>query len=614
MTPIDPDLLDALIKRGNVLEATGDTVGALALYDEAAQLAPDQGRPQLNRGNALTALSRFAEAEAALQQAYALGATAAARLNLGNLYLLARRLEEAASAYAEALKLRPGWEAASFGELCVLYASGNPKLLQAIESFLADYPGHAAARQMRLNIFSAAPPEQILAAIDPDHCIDPELLRLRYAAGTRLFDHTNAMVDLRRAVQLDPSDPESLCALAFAIMIHPGTEGPIELLPLIRQTLSTIERAAPALRSMAPYRIGYLSGDYTAHPAASFLLPIFLGHRRDRFVPVALANVARPDAMTARFQTAGAEWIDLSAMNDQAAEARLREAGLDVIVDFSGWTMANRLPLLARRIAPVQITTIGIYQTTGVPEIDFRICDAASDPPGLTETQHSETLLRTNGPHVCYHEFRAIPSSSIQPARLHGHFTFGYFNAMEKITSDMINQWIAILQRAPTTRLKILGVRIEVSRRCLIARFTEAGVNERVTVLDRLKTHEYAAMLTTVDLALDSHPYNGGTTTIETLLAGVPVLTHSGPWSFSRSARVFLEPLGLSDWAVDSAEAFVERAVQVATGPIELLETLRAELPQRVRASPLMDQTGYIERWEAVLLQAIKLRQAALRG
>lgn len=176
----------------------------------------------------------------------------------------------------------------------------------------------------------------------------------------------------------------------------------------------------------------------------------------------------------------------------------------------------------------------------------------------------------------------------------------------------MIRQWIELLQRAPTARLKILGLKHHASIRWLTERFTETGVAERVTVLSRLKVSEYDAMLTTVDVALDSHPYNGGTTTIETLLAGVPVLTHSGPWSFSRSARVFLDPVGLSDWAVDSAEAFVDRAVQLATGPLEPLETLRAELPQRVRRSALMDRAGYIERWEAVLLRAIELRRAEL--
>lgn len=452
-----------------------------------------------------------------------------------------------------------------------------------------------------------------LDAIDPGRCRDAALLRLRAAAAASLFDHATARSDLQRALSLDASDPQSLCALAFACMTHPGEAGPVALLPSIRQALPTPAAATPALRAGPPYRIGYLSGDYRAHPAANFLLPLFLGHRREHFVPIALANVGKRDAITGQFEAIAPEWVDLSLMNDSAAATRLREASLDVIVDFSGWTEGNRLPLLARRVAAVQITAIGVYLSTGVPSIDFRIVDSVSDPPGLTETHHSEQLLRTAGPQACYHELRPIPSSQIQPARRNGYFTFGFFNNSAKITRDMVAQWIAILDRVPTARLKILGVREEASRRWLRARFLDAGLGERATILGRLDVTEYDRTLTTVDLALDSHPYNGGTTTIETLLAGVPVLTHSGRWSFSRSARVFLDPLGLADWAVNSAEAFVERAVQVASGPVEALESLRAELPRRVRASALMDRTGYIERWETVLLEAIERRRAALR-
>ncbi len=610
MTPIDPDALDALIQRGNAREAARDPAGALALYDEAARLAPDQGRPQLNRGNALTALRRYAEAEAALLQAYRLGSKAPAQLNLGNLYLQAGRLAEAASAYAEALTLRPGWAAAGFGELCVLYAARSPKLLQAIDRFLVEHPEHADARRMRLTVLSATDPHQILDFVDREQCTDSMLLQLRVAAQTLLFDHAEAMADRRRALEIDPCKPESLCGVAFGTMTWPG-QGPAWLLPEIRRALPAAQRPPPPLRPAAPYRIGYLSSDYKGHPAASFLMPLLLGHRRERFVPVALANLEEPDGITRQLQAAASEWIDLGGLEDADAEARLRAAELDVIVDFSGWTKGHRLPLLARRIAPVQITAIGVYLTTGVPDIDFRICDAYSDPPGLTEAQHSETLLRTVGPHACYHEFRKISSSPIQPARFNGYFTFGFFNNSDKITREMVEQWIAILQRAPTARLKIVGVKHDASRRWLAERCGAAGVAARVQILERLKTQEYDAILTTVDVALDSHPYNGGTTTIETLLAGVPVLTHSGPWPFSRSARVFLDPVGLSDWAVDSAETFVERAVQVATGPLEPLEALRAELPERVRRSALMDRAGYIERWEAVLLDAIQRRRTA---
>lgn len=612
MTPIDPDPLDALIKRGQALEAARDPEGALALYDEAARLAPEQSRPLLNRGNALTALGRYAEAEATLQQAYALGATASAQLNLGNLYLRTGRLPEATTAYAEALRLRPGWAAAGFGELCVLHAARDPKLLQAIDDFLAAHPQHSGASAMRLSILSTAPPEQILECVDPTRCTDPKLLLLRSSAAAVLFDHDSAMADRRRAVELDPADMESLCSLAFASMTHPSAEGSRSLLPLIRRALPPTEVATPPLRDAPPYRIGYLSGDYYAHPSSNFLIPLFLGHRRERFLPIALANLSESDKITEIFKSLSPEWIDLGGLDDEAAEARLRKARLDVIVDLSGWTLRNRLRVLARRIAPVQLTAIGAFLTTGVPTIDFRVCNTVSDPPGLTEDQYSETLLRMDGPPACYHEMRTIVFSPIQPARINGYFTFGFFNHPKKITREMVDQWTAILAQAPAARLKIIGLQHDASHQWLLNQFDKSGVAERVELHGRLRIENYDATLTTVDLALDSYPYNGGTTTLETLLAGVPVLTRRGPWSVSRSTLVALEPLGLSDWAVDSAEEFIARAVAIANGPVEPLETLRAQLPQRVRRSSLMDRVGYIERWEAALLDAIQRRRAAM--
>ncbi len=618
MTPVDPDSLDALIKRGNAQEASGNLAEALALYDEAVRLAPDQGRPLLNRGNLLTRLGRHAEAEAALRRAYALGSTAAASLNLGNLYLRVERLADAAAAYAEALQLRPGWEAAGFGTLCVLHASQSPELLGAIQRFLVDYPEHPGAKRMLAHLLnttelSATAPEQVLAAIDPQRCADPRLLLLRASAATTLFDHEAAMVDRRRAVELTPTNLDVLGNLAFASMTYPDTDGSVTLLPLVRRAFAATTAQAPALRDAPPYRIGYLSGDYFAHPSANYLFPLFLGHHRERFIPIALNNRTESDKITEMLKALSAEWIDIGNLNDNDAEIRLREAGLDLVVDLSGWTFLNRLQLLARRVAPVQLTAIGAFLTTGVPAIDFRVCSTISDPPGLTEDQYSETLLRMDRPPACYHELRRIPASPIQPARLNGYFTFGFFNNASKITRAMVDQWIEILRQAPTARLKIVGIKSAASRSWLLNAFSNAEVSERVKLHDRLRIPDYDALLTTVDVALDSYPYNGGTTTIETLLAGVPVLTRSGPWSVSRSTLVALEPLGLSDWAVSSAEEFVARAVQIANGPLEPLEALRVQLPQRVRQSSLMDRVDFITHWEAALMKAIELRRAALR-
>lgn len=606
------DSAASLILRGHEMEDAGDAAAALALYDEAAHRDPGSVSAQLNRGNALLLLNRHRDAIAAYRQAVTLGDSPGAWLNIGNLCLDINDLVTAKHAYLNALRLRQNWMDPRFGLLCVAKQSKDASLVEQLKEFLDSYPGHPDASLMLAEALVEEDPILATSMINALPQQDARSDNVLALAALAQFDSHRGLAYLERALAQAPGNAAHLTFLSFTRMIAP-TATANEPVTVIRNHLPKFPDPPLRLRTQGPYRVGYISYDYRAHPAAHFLMPLLLGHRRDRFSVIAINNLPQPDILTPHLLAAADEVIDIALLNDEQACALLREAALDVVIDFSGWTIGNRLPLLARRIAPVQMTAIGVYMTTGVPAVDFRICDASSDPPGLTEAQNSEQLLRTEGPNCCYHELRPIPASSVQPARQNGYFTFGFFNNSVKITRTMIGQWVQILRHVPSARMKILGVRQASSKQWLREYLDDAGVGSRVEILSRVNVTEYCNTLTTVDLALDSHPYNGGTTTIECLLAGVPVLTHSGSWSFSRSARVFLDPVGLSDWSVNSADAFVNRAVQVAMSPLEPLEMLRAELPKRVRASALMDQVGYIARWEAVLHEAIEIRRAKLQ-
>lgn len=598
-----------LIALGNELEDGGQTHEALDCYLRAIEIDPLHAPSWINAGIAQSSLNQRKSAQQSFRTAIQITDHPAAHLNLANLLIDDSDYLQAEEHYLRALSLRPDWKEARFGLLCVAHGRKDASLLQGLRQFLDDHPDDVQATLMLAEATTATDVRrgmEILSSL-PENIAAVHAQRAK--SLTYCFDHAAARRELRKALQLDRSNAGYLMSYAFGSMSDPMAD-PYALPSEIQACLAPVHRSPQSEphRPNNPYRIGYLSGDYRAHPVANFLFPVVKHHNRGRFHVVCLANVRDPDLITASFREHTDEWFDLHDLDDDTAAEALRALNLDAVIDFSGWTERHRIGLLQRRIAPIQATAFAVYLTTGVPEVDFRICDSSSDPPGMTETMHSEQLFRIEGPQACYHEFRRIPCSHQQPLDSNGYFKFGYFNQASKISLSMLDAWSQILVKAPDSRLVVIGVDHQSSRQLLSEHLFSNGVRpEQLEVFGRLGVNEYAQALTNVDLALDSFPWNGGTTTIETLLAGVPVLTLSGQRPSSRSSRVFLDPLGLSDWAHVTVDSWVQTAINTARNPtLQMqLRRLRAELPEMVRSSVLMDPTNYIKRWENALLNII---------
>ncbi len=347
-------------------------------------------------------------------------------------------------------------------------------------------------------------------------------------------------------------------------------------------------------------RIGYVSADFREHAMAYFVEPVLAGHDAASFEAVLYSNASREDCTTRRLRGYAAQWHSIHALSDAAAAECIREDRVDLLVDLSGHTEGNRLGVFAFKPAPVQLSFLGYPNTTGLPAMDYRLTDARADPPGQSEHHYCERLLRMADSLWCYRPPADLPAVSELPARERGYVTFGSLNNVMKVSDSAIAVWAELLHAVAGARLLVAAGGGEVARRRLQSRFDAAGVERaRVEFVGRLPPSEFRRLYAGVDLALDPFPCNGGTTTCETLWMGVPVVTLAGASFSSRAGLSILSTVGLDDLVASTRGRYVEIAAALASD-MERLSRLRQGMRQRLAASPLMDEPGYVRSLEGL--------------
>jgi protein O-GlcNAc transferase len=252
----------------------------------------------------------------------------------------------------------------------------------------------------------------------------------------------------------------------------------------------------------------------------------------------------------------------------------------------------------------VQVSFLGYPCTTGIETIDWRISDSKADPVGMTEHHYTEKLVRLPRTAWCYRPLSDAPEVGDLPADRNGFITFGSFNNFSKINEAVISAWTKILQCVPSSRLllKYAGMSEPSVRQTMHEQFAAAGVDpDRLELRGRdemIPAHQ--AHYRDVDIALDTFPYNGTTTTCEALWMGVPVVTMAGGMHLSRVGASLLETVGLADWVVNDVEGYVAKAVEAA-GDVARLRELRRGLREMMERSPLRDEVGFTREIEAAL-------------
>lgn len=348
-------------------------------------------------------------------------------------------------------------------------------------------------------------------------------------------------------------------------------------------------------------RIGYVSADFRQHAVAHFIEPVLAAHDSKRFEIFCYYNYPAADTVTGRFEKLAHHWRVIANRSDEDVANMIRADGIDILVDLAGHTPLNRLRVFARKPAPVQVSWIGYSSTTGLTRMDYRITDTISDPIGVTDDLYTEKLVRLPDTYSCFQPLANSPHVGALPATQSGHVTFGSFNNFIKMTPEVLQTWARILQRVPTSilLLKYRSFEADKIRALVIAAFAQHGVQPaRIHFLGSDDYHTHLRAYHQVDIALDTFPHNGDTTTCDALWMGVPVVVNTGVNHVGLMGASRLSSVRLEDLVARDNDNYVDIACALAND-VPRLEKLRATLRETMKASPLMDAPRFTRNLEA---------------
>jgi len=646
-----PGYAEAFSNRGNALVTKGLLDDAIAAYRRAIALGPGFAEAHSNLGNALTDRGLLDEAIVAYHQAIALRPqNAEFHSNLGHALRKKGLLDEAIAAYHQVIGLRPDSAEAHAALGKALKDKGL--LDEAIAAYLQAVALRPSVAEAHSNLGNALSDfglfDDAIAAYRRALAINPSLPEVHSNLGNALRDKgllDDAITSYGQAIALNPILPEAysnlgnalkdkgqvdeaIAAFRQAIDLRPNfTEAHSNLLYTLHY-LATYDasfiaeehrrwdrvHAEPLRKFIEPHgndrsperrlRIGYVSPDFKQHAVAPMVLPLLACHDRENFQVFCYAQVHKPDGMTERFRAQADQWRSTVGRPDEQLAGLIRQDQIDILVDLAGHTAGSRLLVFARKPAPIQITHLGYPNTTGLSTMDYRMTDAHADPPGLSDTLHSEQLIRLPQTNWIYQP----PENSPAPDHLavDGSITFGCFNTLAKISEPMLVLWGQILHALPDCRLllKALGLSSQGTGQRIRDRLATEGIDqERVELRGWEPTPGgHLAAYNRVDIALDPYPYHGTTTTLEALWMGVPVITLAGQTHVSRVGVSLLTNMGLADLIAASPQQYFKIAVALASDQSRL-RSLHSTLRQRMEQSPLIDAPRYARNIEAAYRQ-----------
>lgn len=646
-----PDFVDARYQLGLSLQEQGRFEEALAAFQLAVEQAPQFRDGWLARGRLLERLVRFPLAAEAYQHALACpAADAEAPLALALLRVRQRQPEQAEALYRAVLAREPAQPAAlnNLGELLrrrgqldeavallrravaarpqaanylvnlatALLAAGDAEAATAAaRQALALDACHAGA----LNVLGSAGERagrlvEAAAHFRSAVVIDPTLAAAWNNLGGVLRDLGEAAAArdaYAEAQALAPADP-AVASNALLGRLYGEHESRASLAAAHRQFAAahTAFRAPTLARPATPppptvLRVGLLSPDLREHSVACFLESLLAARDPARVAYVAFSLAEREDATSQRLRAHCAAWLPCAGLEGEALAERIAGESVDVLIDLAGHTAHNALTALAYRPAPVIVGYLGYPETSGLDVVDFRLSDAVVDPPGEADACSAETLLRLPASYFCYTPPADLPPVAARERQAIDGICFGSFNNSAKLNPSVVALWARVLRAVAPSRLllKARGFADPEARAALTATFAAHGV-----AADRLSFADYAptraahlAYYAGVDIALDSFPYNGATTTCEALVMGVPVVSLCGERHNARVGASLLAAAGRPQWVAASADAFVARCVALASGDLAgERRRLHAELP----ASALCDAPAFARAFEALLFDA----------
>ncbi|HET8932605.1 MAG TPA: tetratricopeptide repeat protein [Polyangiales bacterium] len=562
---LDPQEPAAYYTESLLLRDLGDHAQAQKVLIAAVAIAPQAALLHARLGETYLALGDYASARIALERAIELdGGLCAAWVNLG-IVLQAEGLKAPAElAFEQAIRLEPNNGDAHFSFGAAL--ENNDHIERAISHVL-----RAVELAPQRGEWQTA-----LAGLVSQIAEFDEALSL-YRSGLALKPNMREHSSLLALQQYLPGEAEERLpeARRWAALHVPGPSSP----PPTR-----------APNSSSKLRIGYVSPDFREHSVSYFFEPLLAAHDLSRVAVTCYSNSTKSDDVTARLAQR-ANMRSIADLSDAQFAQLIRDDGIDVLVDLAGHTVGHRLCVFGQECAPLQLAYLGYPGTTGVPAIRWRLTDPLVDPAPLADTRYSERLYRLPRVFCCYQPPMAAPPVGPLPGLSRGQVTFGSLNKYMKVTDQVMQLWSNVLSNVPNSRLILQSRLFADQAGCerVRERFVRYGVAaERVELFGMMPLAEHLKLYQQIDIGLDTHPWNGHTTTCLALHMGVPVLALAGDAGASRMGVSVLSAAGLADWVAPDEAAYVA-AAQRRASELGALSELRAGLRTQLQSSALCD-------------------------
>ena len=648
-------------KRGNLALDAGNLSDAAHCYQQALDLTPTAAGAWVNLGFVKFEQKLYAEALPLMTQALELDPE-----NVDAWYILGginRSLEDwqgAEKAYRRAIQIKPDFEMA-YLDLCrmLLQHSHLDAAEACLQNALRAHPGHTefanALGQLLLQqgrTLEAAVCYKRAAQIKP---LDRASLNNLGLALHRLGDVYAAVAVFQEAAMLAPENAQVLCNLGgsfqisgdlkaaaesyrAALNVDPGyidahqnllyalsfmaDAQPHEYLAAAREFGACVAAKAKQFSEWTesnagldgrPLRIGLVSGDLRNHAVGYFLESVVMHIRPEKLVLVAYSNSNVEDELTLRIRPFFTEWSSVAGLTDTLLAEKIHSDKIDVLIDLAGHTAGNRLAVFAWRPAPVQVSWLGYWASTGVSEVDYILVDEVS-VPGNAKSMFSEKIWYLPDTRFCFTPpvVDGLDAWTPLPANRNGYVTFGSFQVLSKMSSATLSVWSKVLAEVPHSRLRLQNWQLAypTARENLLQQLEKLGVQrDRVSMHGGSSRKEYLQAYSEVDVILDTFPFPGGTTTLEALWMGVPTVTLTGETLIARQGESILRCAGLGSWVVSSEDDYISQALE-HVADLASLAVLRADLRTRVCDSPLFDAASFADAFEQALL-GMRLAKAA---
>ncbi len=581
---LQPRYAEAFYVKGNAHKHQGQLSEAIASYRKAISLQPNYDDAHNNMGTALKEQGKLDEAIEAYKKALIINETAPdIYTNLATTYKALENFDQAVEYFEKAVSRQPD-NVAAIKELAVFYLEIGKRV-----------EGQRLLEQA-LKVNPESP--RMMQALADIHGSQGEI---------------NKAVDLYlQALTLVPNDVSIHTAMMFCVQSQDidKTINRMELAKRINDMVSPTKKYTHNTQTPkvdgGKINIGFVSADLHQHPVGFFIKPLMQSIDKSRFNVHVFSNSEKDTAETKVIRAAATEWHEITRISDERVAKLVNELEIDVLIDLHGYTLYHRLAVFAYRPAPVQMTWLGYFATTGLDEMDYVIGDSHT-LPDHTRDDFTEEFARLPNSYLCFGEPEYDLPVSATPAVKNGFITFGCFNNVNKIKEDVIALWSRILKEVPDSKIYFKGSTYKGDKTLWIAaEFKKHDIEaDRLMFAGGSPRPELLASYANVDIALDPFPYPGGTTTCEALWMGVPTVSKSGTVFVSQIAQTIAHNSGRPELCTGSNDEYLAAAVLLA-GDIEKLKNDREERRDKLKETFLFNGDLFSRDFEQLMSQVVE--------